>query len=325
MTGAFQQFNNPVSNRFKKKRMFFWNKSEFVKGFVYRFMPILNPFRHKPPVLNTAELATIFHLPNKNVQTPNIVWLRSTRAPVSSNVPENADVTIGVATYRGVERSVAMYSDDRRRHMYIVGKTGSGKSKMLESMILQDINNGKGVAFLDPHGESAQFILDRIPASRVEDVIYFNPGDTERPFGLNLMEFYDEQDKHRIVNSFYRLLEKLFDPNKQGITGPRLERAIRNCMLTAMAKEGNTLIEVLRLLLLDQTFIKEMLQYLTDDIVRKYWTEELAQTTDYHKSETLGYFASKLDRFVTNKLMRNILGQSHSSFNFRDVMDQKKI
>lgn len=323
--GSFQQFNNPVLNRFKKEKIRFWAKKEFVVGFVYRFMPIITVWRKKPSVLNTAELASIFHFPNKNIQTPHIAWLKATRAPASADVPEHGDVYIGVATYRGKERTVAMNEDDRRRHMYVVGKTGSGKSKLLEWMILQDIRNGKGLAFLDPHGQSARFILDRIPPERVEDVIYFNPGDYDRPMGMNILEFFDEQDKHRIVNSFYHMLEKLFDPNRQGITGPRLERAIRNSMLTAMAREGNTLIEVLRLLLLDQAFIKEMLKYLTDDVVRKYWTEELAQTSDYHKSETLGYFASKLDRFVTNKMMRNILGQSHSSFNFRDIMDNKKI
>lgn len=325
MIGGFSQFADPALNKFKKRKLRWWDEREFIIDFTYRHFPLI-PFwpLYSFTVLNTAELASIFHFPNKNVQTPHIHWLNAKRSSVTEQVPTEG-LYLGEAVFRGKTRSVAMLEDDRRRHMYIVGRTGTGKSTLLEKMALQDIRAGRGVAFLDPHGQSAKNILYRIPAERAEDVIYFNPGDFERPMGFNILEWKTEQDKHLIANSFYALLERLFDPNKQGITGPRLERAVRSALLTTMAKPGNTLIESLRLILLDKAFINEMLKYLDDDIVRKYWTEEIAQTSDYHKSETLGYFASKFDRFVVNKLMRNILGQSESSFNMRKVMDEGKI
>ncbi len=325
MVGGFSQFSDPALNKFKRRKLRWWDEKEFIVAFTYRHTPILNfwPF-YKKTILNTAELASIFHFPNKNVQTPHIHWLNAKRSSVSEEIPTEG-LYLGEAVFRGKTRKVAMLEDDRRRHMYIVGRTGTGKSTLLEKMALQDIKAGKGVAFIDPHGQSARNILYRIPPERAEDVIYFNPGDTERPMGFNILEWNTEYDKHLIANAFYALLEKLFDPNKTGITGPRLERAVRSALLTAMAKKGNTLIEALRLILLDKAFINEMLKYLDDDIVRKYWTEEIAQTSDYHKSETLGYFASKFDRFVVNKLMRNILGQSVSSFNMRQIMDEGKI
>ena len=324
MVASFSQFSDPYSNKLKKTKLRGFFKKDFALGYLFNFPRIFIEFSKKTVILNTTELASLFHFPNKNVQTPHIHWLLSKRAPVSSTVP-NQGLFLGNGVYRGHRRPVYINEDDRRRHMYIVGRTGTGKSTFLESLILQDIQAGRGVAFLDPHGQSARNIIDRIPPERAEDVIYFNAADFERPLGFNLMEFYSEQDKHMIVNSFYNMLEKLFDPNKQGITGPRLERAVRNCMLTAMSKPGNTLIEVFRLVILDQKFINEMVPFIKDDLVKKYWTEEMAQTSDYHKSETLGYFASKFDRFVINQLMRNILGQSKSSFNLRDVMDNQKI
>ncbi|MCL4392740.1 DUF87 domain-containing protein [Patescibacteria group bacterium] len=324
MVASFSQFSDPYSNTLKKMKLRWVFKKDFALGYLFNFPRVFIEFSKRAVILNTSELASLFHFPNKNVQTPHINWLLSKRAPVSSGVPTKG-LFLGNGVYRGNIRPVCIADDDRRRHMYIVGRTGTGKSTFLESLILQDIKAGKGVAFLDPHGQSARNIIDRIPPERAEDVIYFNAADFERPMGFNLMEFYSEQDKHMIVNSFYNMLEKLFDPNKQGITGPRLERAVRNCMLTAMSKPGNTLIEVFRLVILDKKFIDEMVPFIKDDLVKKYWTEEMAQTSDYHKSETLGYFASKFDRFVINQLMRNILGQSKSSFNLREIMDNQKI
>jgi hypothetical protein len=324
MVSSFSQFSEVSGNKFKKSKLKYFNEKDFALGFLFSFPSLFNEYFPKATILNTSELATIFHFPNKTVQTPHINWLNSKRAPVSADVPTSG-LFLGNGIYRSTSRPVFIDEDDRRRHMYVVGRTGTGKSVFLESLVLQDIQAGKGVAFLDPHGQAAESILARIPPERADDVIYFNAGDYDRPMGLNIMEFYSEEDKHMIVNSFYHMLEKLFDPNRQGITGPRLERAVRNCMLTAMSKPGNTLIEVFRLVLLDQKFIDEMLPYVQDDLVRKYWTEEIAQTSDYHKSETLGYFASKFDRFVVNKMMRNILGQSKSSFNMREIMDNQKI
>lgn len=314
------QYNTPQMNRFKKRKIRFWEKRTFIRYFIYRYSKLFG----KESVLNTEELATIFHFPNKNILTPNINWVVAKRAPASEEVPSEG-TWLGRAVFRGIERDVYIQDDDRRRHMYVIGQTGTGKSFLLQILALQDIKRGNGIAFLDPHGDASEWLLERIPPERADEVIYWNPGDVERPFGFNIIEYIDENDKHRIISSFYSMIEKMYDPNKMGITGPILERALRNCMLTAMSKDGNTLIEVERLLLLEKAFIEEMKKYIKDDLVMKYWTEEMEKTTDFHKSERIGYFAAKLDRFITDNIMRGMLGQSKTTFNIRKIMDDGKI
>mgnify|MGYP001609924154 FL=1 len=320
MVSAFAQFNDPTGNGFRKRR---WpwtlTKGTSLKEFIYRMMP----FWFGKMILTSPELATIFHLPNKNITTPNISWALTKKVAAPSLVPKEG-LYLGLSIFRGQKQKIHLLEDDRRRHMYVIGQTGTGKSEFLKFMAIQDIKEGKGVAFIDPHGSAVEDILNQIPKERAEDVIYFDAGDTERPMGLNILEASTDEQKNLVVNSFIALLYKLYDPKRTGIMGPRLERAVRNVMLTAMAKEGNTLVEVLRLLT-DQNFVKETLTYVTDPLVRRYWTDEIAQTSDFHKSETMGYFVSKFDRFVTDTLLRNIIGQSKSAFDFRKVMDEKKI
>jgi hypothetical protein len=208
--------------------------------------------------------------------------------------------------------------------MYIIGKTGTGKSELLKDLILQDMKAGKGICFMDPHGDAVEDLLQMVPPERAEDVIYFNPSDVDRPMGLNLLEATTEDQKHFAATAVINMMYKLFDPYKTGIVGPRFEHAVRNAMLTAMSDEGSTFIEVMRILT-DANFVRELLPKVTDPIVRRYWTDQIAQTSDFHKSEVLDYITSKFGRFVTNKMIRNIIGQSESSFSFRDVMDNGKI
>jgi hypothetical protein len=317
----FEQFKKEGSNHFSKVK--YKNKGvqrKFIKKFIYR-MP------EETMILNTAELATIYHFPHASIDTPHIHWLTSKRAPASSEIPSKSEagsVLLGFNEYRGMSKPVYMQLKDRRRHFYYVGKTGAGKTVMLQNMIYQDILEGQGIAFLDPHGDAVEWLLERIPPERAEDVIYFNPADTDRPIGMNIMEWYTEQDKHIIVNGFLGLLNKLFDPHNQGITGPRFEQAVRNAMLTVMSVKGSSLIEVMRVLQNDE-FAKSYFPYLEDEVVKRYWTEQIAKTQDFHKSEILGYIVSKFDRFITNTLMRNIIAQSKSGFDFRQAMDERKI
>ena len=210
------------------------------------------------------------------------------------------------------------------RHMYIIGKTGTGKTEFLKQMILQDIQGGEGVGVIDPHGDLIEDLLQVIPPERAEDVILFDPSDTTRPMGLNMLEASTEEEKHYMVSSIIGLMYKLYDPNQTGIIGPRFEHAIRNAMLTVMSRPGSTFIEVVRVMT-DAKFVQELLPEVKDPIVRRYWTDQIAQTADFHKSEVLDYTVSKFGRFVTNRTMRNIIGQSQSAFNFRDVMDNQKI
>jgi hypothetical protein len=320
---SFGQFSSD-NNYFTKVKFPLFTKKLFMMDFIYRYFPVFSfPLYQQYSVLNSDELATLFHLPNKTVETAFIFWLNSKRAPAPSQIPTSG-MFLGKSRYRGIERPIYISDEDRRRHMYIIGKTGTGKSQLLEEMIVQDIRAGKGVAVVDPHGDLIDGVLSRIPPERAEDVIYFDPSDTARPMGLNMLEATTEEQKHFVVTSIVGLMYKLYDPMKTGIIGPRFEHAIRNAMLTVMVEPGNTFVEVVRVLT-DQAFVQELLPKLTDPIIRRYWTDQIAQTADFHKSEVLDYIVSKFGRFVTNKLMRNIIGQSESSYNFRNVMDEGKI
>jgi len=313
--GTWEQFTSD-QNSFKKQRI--WFKKFFMIDFIYRYMPMLV----RPGVLSADEVATVFHWPNKMVETPHIKWLPAKRAPAPAEIPQTG-LYLGKSAYRGISRPVYIGEDDRRRHIYIIGKTGTGKSELLKDMILQDIRAGKGVCLIDPH-DTVEKLLELIPAERAEDVIYFDPSDTERPMGLNMLEAETEEQQHFVVSSIVGLMYKLYDPHKTGIIGPRFEHAIRNAMLTVMAEKGNTFVEVVRALT-DAKFVRELLPKVKDPIIRRYWTDQIAQTADFHKSEVLDYIVSKFGRFVTNKMMRNIIGQSESAFDFRKVMDKGKI
>ncbi len=314
--GAFGQFTSGLSSFIKTRT---WFKGWFMNDFIYRYFPIWG----QTSIMTSEELATIFHFPNKGVTTPGVHWLTAKRAPVSSKIATEG-LYLGKSSFRGISKPVFIGLDDRRRHSYIVGKTGTGKSEFLKTMIMQDINAGEGLAVIDPHGDLVEDILQLIPPKRAEEVILFDPSDMDRPMGFNMLEAKTEQQKHFMVNSIIGLMYKLFDPNKTGIVGPRFEHAVRNAMLTVMYQEGSTFIEVVRVLT-DQAFVQELLPKVEDPIIRRYWTDQIAQTSDFHKSEVLDYITSKFGRFVTNKMIRNIIGQSKSSFDFRKVMDEKKI
>ncbi|MCJ7804989.1 TraM recognition domain-containing protein [Patescibacteria group bacterium] len=315
---VFEQFSSDL-NRFGRRKI--WWKAGFMVDFIYRYQPLFS-LRSYRTILNSEELATIFHFPNKQVETPHIFWLYAKRAPAPIKIPKEG-LYLGKSVYRGVTRPVYLSEDDRRRHLYIIGKTGTGKTELLRNLILQDIRAGKGVCLIDPH-DLAEDLLQYIPPERVEDVIYFDPSDTERPMGLNLLEAYSEDQKHMVTTAIINLMYKLYDPYKTGIIGPRFEHAIRNAMLTVMSEPGSTFVEIVRCLT-DANFVQELLPKVTDPMVRRYWTDQIAQTADFHKSEVLDYIVSKFGRFVTNRVMRNIIGQSKSAFDFRKVMDEGKI
>ncbi len=314
---CFGQFESPW-NKFSSKKIYL--KSMFMEDFIYKY-PVVFWFKNKT-ILSVDELASIFHLPNKQIMTPNIYWLKSKKAPAPVDSPQEG-LYIGDNLYRGVDKKFYMSPTDRQRHFYIVGQTGVGKSWLLADMALQDIKAGKGVCFIDPH-DTFESILERIPPERVDDVIYFDPSQTDRPMGFNVMECESEDQKDFVTSSIINLMYKLYDPYKTGIVGPRFEHAIRNIMLTVMTEPGATFIEIVRCLT-DQSYVQEILPKVKDPMVRRYWTDQIAQTSDFHKSEVLDYIVSKFGRFITNTMMRNIIGQSTSSFNFRQAMDEGKI
>ncbi len=235
------------------------------------------------------------------------------------------NVYIGVHESRDRKRLIGYSPDDRLRHMYMVGKTGVGKSTVFQNMCLQDIKNGHGICFVDPHGESIEWLLERIPPERLQDVVLFDPSDTEYPFALNLLEARDEFEKDFLVNECIQIFYKLFDPEKSGIIGPQFEHWLRNAALTVMASpEGGSLLEIPKLFI-DKEFEMRKRKHLTDPLVIDFWAKQMAKTSDFHKSEMLNYFMSKFGPFLNNAMMRNIMGQQTSSFRFDSLMDSKSI
>jgi len=314
---CFGQFESPWNKLSSRKIRF---KASFMNDFIYKY-PVIFWYKGKT-ILSADEIASIFHFPNKTVETPSIYWLKSKKAPAPSESPTEG-MYIGDNIYRGVAKKFCLGQSDRQRHFYIVGQTGVGKSWLLADMALQDIKAGKGVCFIDPH-DTFESILERIPPERIDDVIYFDPSITDRPMGFNVMECDREDQKDFVTSSIINLMYKLYDPYKTGIVGPRFEHAIRNIMLTVMTEPGATFIEIVRCLT-DQSYVQYLLPKVKDPMVRRYWTDQIAQTNDFHKSEVLDYIVSKFGRFITNTMMRNIIGQSTSAFNFRQAMDEGKI
>lgn len=291
------------------------------KGIVDKFIYRMFSERHRI-VLNTEELASLWHLPLPSSETPNIRWMHARIAPAPTNMPKDG-LLLGFNEYRGVKVDAFLKTGDRRRHMYIMGKTGTGKSEFIKNLAIQDIRDGKGVCVIDPHGDLADGLLELIPKSRYDDVIYFNPSDLERPMGLNMLEAPSEDMRDFAVQEMISIFYMLFPPE---MIGPMFEHNMRNYMLTLMSdlSDPGTLVEIPRMIA-DETFQKKWVSRVKDPVVRSFWEDEMAKTSDYHKSEMMGYLVSKVGRFVENEMMRNIIGQSKSSFNFREIMDQGKI
>lgn len=312
---AFSQLNAPDRNSFRIQRR---NSATIMRDYVLR-----RPSDTRA-LLTTEEITSLYHLPNRLTDTPNIHWLAARKLSPPVNLPREG-ICIGQSNYRGEVRPINVLPTDRMRHLYMIGKTGVGKTVLFENMIEQDIKAGHGVAYIDPNGDAVEWILAHIPKERAEDVIYFNPADTAMPFGLNLLEWKKPEDRDFLVQEAIAIFYKLFDPGKTGIVGPQFEHWFRNAALTLMADPaGGTLVELPRLFV-DKEFEQQKVSHVTDPVVRTFWEKQLAQTSASAKSEMLNYFVSKFGRFMTNDMMRNIIGQTTSSFDFREVMDGKKI
>jgi len=314
---AFSQFGTPDRNVFKLDR--FYEKKAFLTHFILRSF-----IGFRKILLNSEELASIYHFPSEHIDTPGIRWFNAKRAPAPANVPKEG-IILGKNVYRGEETLIRLKETDRRRHLYSIGMTGTGKSTFFESLILQDIREGRGLAVFDPHGELVEKILLKIPKERSEDVIYFDPSDTSRPMGVNLLEWKTKEQKDFLVQESIQIFYKLFDPNGQGFVGPQFEHWMRNAALTLMEYPGGgTLIEIPKLFT-DDGFRESRVAAVKDPIVRAFWEQQLAKTSDFHKSEMFNYFISKFGRFMTNVTMRNIIGQAKSAFDLREAMDNGKI
>jgi len=319
LVNAFSQFSLSAINSLEPKHLYGKKLRKMIYDFSFR-----NFNEGQSNILNLEELASIYHFPSHYIETPYIKDAKSVSAAPPSDLPEKGDICIGEVVYRNdVKKVYFATKKDRARHFYIVGQTGVGKSKFMEGMIIQDILNGEGVAVVDPHGETVETILANIPKERVDDVVVFEPFDTERPCGLNMLEYDSPEQKDFAVQEMIAIFMKLFPPE---IIGPMFEHYMRNAMLALMADKDNpgTLVEIPKMFT-DPAFLQEKMAKVSDPIVRNFWTKEWAATTGSTRSDMLGYVVSKLGRFIENEMMRNIIGQSHSGFNLADIMNGKKI
>ncbi len=317
---TFAVYNSPGKNGFKYTPA--KDIEKFVTGYILRFFPQEN----NRNILNSTELSTIFHFPDQeNIPTSQLERQQSKQVDGPRNMPEEG-LLLGYNVFRGSKKAIRVSDEDRARHMYAVGQTGTGKSTFLENLALQDMINGNGFAFIDPHGDTAEKLLSMVPKERTEDVIYFCPADVDYPLGLNIFEAENEDQKDFLIQEAINMLEKLYDPNNQGIIGPRYHHLFRNAALTVMADpEGGTFVDIPKLFR-DPAYVKQKLKYVTKADVLEFWQKEMpsAQRSNEY-GEVVSWFVSKFGAFLSNAMMRNIIGQTKSAFNLREIMDNKKI
>ncbi len=231
------------------------------------------------------------------------------------------DITFFAKTnFRNQERIFGIKQDDRRRHMYVIGKTGMGKTNLLENMAIQDIQKGHGVAFIDPHGDTAEKLIKAIPAHRINDVIYLNPADQDFPIAFNVMEKVDPEYQHLVASGLVGVFKKIWADS----WGPRLEYILRNAILALLEYPGSTLLGVTRILV-DKNYRARVVEKITDPVVRSFWVDEFSQWNDRVLQEVISPIQNKVGQFLSSSLIRNIVGQTASSFDIREVMDKQKI
>lgn len=320
IVSIFSQFDLQGSNGF---RYDINNKpEELAKSYIMR----LFPQEQSDMILNSVEMASIFHLPAQNAIPTSQVERQATKQVDGPAKLVEDGIILGINEFRGEKKTIRLSENDRRRHTYVIGATGMGKSVLLTNLAYQDMCDGRGFCFIDPHGDAVETILSKVPPERMDDVILFEPGNLENPVGMNMFEFQNEDQKDFIVQEGINMLTSLYDPGNQGIFGPRAQHMFRNAALLLMSDPaGGTFIDIPRCFI-DPEFVKSKLPFVTDKTVYDYWTKEFpASQKSNDAGEVTSWFVSKWGPFLSNKMMRNILGQPKSGFNIREIMDNKKI
>ena len=277
----------------------------------------------KTIILNTEELATFYHFPLSHIDTPNISWVYSRKSEPPPNLPIKNCVYIGETLFRNKTTQFGLENDeDRIRHLYVIGKSGTGKSSLFISMASQDIAGGEGVAILDPHGETIEQVLERIPENRIEDVIYIDPSDTENPVGLNLLEMDDPSQKNLMASGLVSAIKQHFDYS----WGPRLEYLLNYSILTLLEVPGTTMLGITRLLE-DNNYLNYILSKVKDPVVLKFWNQEYKNMKGNQRfvTEAISPIQNKVNRFLASTTIRNILGQKKSTIDLGDAMNSGKI
>ncbi|HVQ44987.1 MAG TPA: type IV secretion system DNA-binding domain-containing protein [Candidatus Saccharimonadia bacterium] len=317
IVGGFKQFNTTNLNGFTNARMY--NSPEFIGDYQARL------FFDTGYILNIEELASLYHLPHKSVETPNMVWTTAKTSEPPSNIPvegigEAGDLSLfGLTNFRGRHLKFGIKRKDRGRHMYIIGQTGAGKSFLLQLLTLSDIYHDVGFAIVDPHGDYATDIMKYIPEHRLNDVIYLNPADREFPMAFNPMEITDPAMKDHISSELVGVLKRMFES-----WGPRLEYILRYTILALLDHPDSTMLDIPRMLN-EKDFRKEVIRSVQDPVVKSFWVTEFASWNEKFASEAVAPVLNKVGAFVANPLVRNIIGQKKSAFNIRQIMDEGKI
>lgn len=318
VVGSFKQFSTTNLNSFRVGKITtnlttistYRNRKFYSEGFI----------------LNIEELASLYHLPTKAVETPNIVWAGSKKGEPPSNLPlvgtvADKDLTLLAKTdFRNIEKTFGIKRKDRSLHMYIVGKTGTGKSTLLENMVIDDIKKGQGVAYIDPHGDAIENIIKHIPFERVKDVVYFNPADKEWPVGFNPLEAVDPELKNIVASGVVGIFKKIFGES----WGPRLEYILRNALLACVDYKDSTLLSVMRLLT-DKTYRDKVINAIDDPVVRDFFNNEYNKYDPRFQREAIAPIQNKVGQFLSSSTIRNIVGQPKSTIDLGEIMNSKKI
>lgn len=325
LTTSFQAITHSESNSFYLWKSFLF-KNWFIRDIKHRFFGLTNNYH-----LSLDELATIFHLPNANLSTlPNIAWGKNLLGEPPENLPivvreMDADSKKEINPYAKVifknqEVVYGLKRSDRRRHMYVIGKTGTGKSTMLANMAINDLKNGEGLCVIDPHGDLVETLLDYIPSKRINDVVYFDPGDTERTIKLNLFEGENVQHRELIASGIISIFHKLYAYS----WGPRLEYILRNALLTLLQSKSAKMSDIIDLLT-NEKFRDEIVEKMDDPILKSFWVGEFAKMQPKQMTEAIAPILNKIGQFVTSPIIRNVVNTKQSSFSIEKIMNEGKI
>ncbi len=319
VVGAFKQFNTTNLNGFTSTQLLADDKTLWDKY-------AARHFDDGGLVLNIEELASVYHLPNMTVETPNIVWTTAKKGEPPSNlplvgiVPPNLLTVIGKTNFRNIEKEFGIKLLDRRRHTYVIGKSGTGKSTLLENMIIDDIREGRGVILVDPHGEAVEHVLDSVPKERINDVVLFDPSDRANPIGFNLLESVDEDLKGIVASGFVGIFKKIFGNS----WGPRLEHILRNSVLALLDYPDSTMLGIVKMLT-DKRYRQMVVAEVKDPVIKDFWENEFAGWDQKFASEATSPILNKVGQFIATPTIRNIVGQPQSTFSVRQIMDEGKI
>ncbi|MBI2034461.1 MAG: DUF87 domain-containing protein [Candidatus Levybacteria bacterium] len=326
VASSFSSFSNPSGNSLVFKRLYLWQRERLLNSMMKRskrFMP-------RSQILNVEELATLFHFPTLKLSTiPSISWHKVILSEPPENLPiaeglsdeEKEDINFFASTeFKNKPTIFGIKGKDRRKHIYIIGKTGTGKSTLIANMAINDMRNRKGFCVIDPHGDLCEVLLDYIPSYRVNDIVYLDPSNQERAFGINPLEVNEAHQRELVVSGIVAIFNKLYGHS----WGPRLEYILRNTLMSVIDMPDATLLMVPEMLA-NESFRNKVVERLNDEILKSFWVNEFANYTDRLKAESISPIQNKVGQFVSSTVIRNIIKHPKSTIDLQKIMDEGKI